>query len=361
MPSPKDPSQILSASPTRVRVRYPQERGTIGLRGDAPLSWEETCGPTMRAGDHWLFEFEVPEHDLIEVKLVRNDDDWQEGRNYMVHAGDQLDIEPYFDRAKPELLAQATLGEGENALRYQILLPPSYEEQSSKRYPVLYVLDGQSLWSTSEDPFGVWNLDATLAELFELHAMEEIIVVAIETGERRLDRLSPVRDEEGEGGLGEQLLAAIVQHLVPLVDRDFRTKSAREDRGVMGSSLGGLFAFFAAWSRSDVFGKAACLSSSFWWADRWMVRQAARGPAPSPMPSIYVDSGAAQNPYEKDPSLRDGFHHTRSMYRALLRLGYQPGSNLHRLTFAGESHNASAWASRVALPLQLLFPPVTST
>jgi predicted alpha/beta superfamily hydrolase len=347
--------------PTIVRVRYPEERGQIGLRGDAPLSWDETLAATSRAGDHWRFELEAPEHELVELKLVRNEDDWQEGRNYVVHAGDQIDIEPYFDRAAPELLDPQTVGEGEGALDFRVLLPPSYVEQTSKRYPVLYVLDGQSLWSTSEDPFGVWNLDSTLEGLFELHAMAEILVVAIDTGDRRADRLSPVPDEDGEGGRADLLLRAIVEDLVPLIDRDFRTKSSREDRGVMGSSLGGLFAFFAAWSRSDVFGKAACLSSSFWWADRWMVKEAARGPAPSPLPSIYVDSGAAKNPHEDDPALRDGFHHTRSMYRALLRRGYAPGSNLHRLTFAGESHNAAAWAARVALPLQLLFPPVDAT
>jgi predicted alpha/beta superfamily hydrolase len=356
------PPENTTAFPTtKVRVRYPTERGTIGLRGDAPLSWEETLGPTRRTGDHWLFEFDVAEHDLVELKLVRDDGDWQEGRNYVVHAGDQVDIEPYFDRSGPDLQPPAVLGEGERALRYQVLLPPSYEEQTSKRYPTLYAVDGQSLWTTSEDPYGVWNLDSTLAGLFELHAMEEIIVVAIETSEGRVDLLTPVKEEDGEGGQAESLLQVIGEALVPLIDRDFRTRPSRADRGVMGSSLGGLFAFFAAWTQPDVFGKAACLSSSFWWADRWMVRQVARGPAPSPPPSFYLDSGAALNPHEKDPSLRDGFHHTRSMYRALLRLGYVPGRNLHRLTFAGESHNAAAWASRVALPLQLLFPPVTAT
>jgi predicted alpha/beta superfamily hydrolase len=344
-----------ATSRTTVSVLYPEGRGTIGVRGDAPLSWEETRPATRRDGELWIFEFDVVEHELIELKLVRNDEDWEEGRNYVVHAGDQLDVAPYFDEASPELLDSRIIGEGDAALSVRVLLPPSYKEQTSKRYPVLYVLDGQSLWTTSEDPFGVWGLDATLASLFELHAMAEIIVVAIDTSERRADRLSPIADEENGGGQASVLLDAIVDKLIPIIDGEFRTKAHREDRAIMGSSMGGLFSFFAAWKRSDVFGKAACLSSSFWWADRWMVKTASSD-KPSPEPMIYLDSGAAMNPYERDPSLRDGFHHTRSMYRALLRLGYVAGQNLHRLTFAGESHEAAAWAARVALPLQILFP-----
>jgi predicted alpha/beta superfamily hydrolase len=353
----------LSANPSRtvVRVRYPEERGSLGLRGDDPLSWDETRAPTCRSGDHWMFEFDVPEHELVELKLVRDEDDWQTGRNYVAHAGDQLDIEPYFDREEPELLDPATLGAAEDPLEYRVLLPPSYDEQTSKRYGVLYVLDGQSLWSSSEDPFGVWHLDTTLGALFELHAIEDVIVVGIDTGEQRVLRLTPVKDVDGEGGDASGFLARIANELVPVIDREFRTKPTRRDRGVMGSSLGGLFSFYSAWTRPDVFGKAACLSSSFWWADRFMIRKATRGACPSPLPSVYLDSGAAKNPHEDDPSLRDGFHHTRSMYRVLLKRGYTPGSNLHRLTFAGESHNAAAWAARVALPLQLLFPPVVST
>lgn len=341
---------------TVVRVRYPEERGSIGLRGDPPLAWDETRPPTRRFGDHWLFELDVPEHALVELKLVRNDDDWQAGRNYVVHAGDELELAPYFDGGAPRLLDPATIGEGDDELSFRVLLPPGYDEQASMRYPVLYCVDGQSMWTISDDPFGVWNLDATLAALFELHAMQEILVVAIDTSRDRAERLSPVADPQVGGGKADELLAGIIDRLIPAIDATFRTRAKRDQRAIMGSSMGGLFAFYAAWRRGDVFGKAACLSSSFWWADRWMVRQVTQGPPPAAPATLYLDSGAAMNPYERDPSLRDGFHHTRSMYRALVKLGHAPGKTLHRLTFAGESHDAAAWAARVALPLQLLFP-----
>jgi predicted alpha/beta superfamily hydrolase len=145
----------------------------------------------------------------------------------------------------------------------------------------------------------------------------------------------------------------MVDGLKPTIDAKYRTMPEREHTCVMGSSMGGLFSFYAAWTRPDVFGKAICLSSSFWWAGRHMVRSIQAPPEPRPV--IYIDSGAALNPDEPNASSHDGFHHTRAMHRALDRIGYSP-ADVHRLTFPGQSHNAGSWAARVAIPLQLLFP-----
>lgn len=339
---------------TFVEVIYPRHRGAIGMRGSQPpLSWEHTTPPQVSEGDRHIFELEIPESVTLDLKLVRGEDDWAQGRNYAVHAGDQLRLEPAFDRTSCELRPAETVGEGERQLTYQVLLPPSYGEQEHKHYPVLYAQDGQALWVSSPDPFGVWRLDETLDHLLDLAIIQELIVVAIDTSERRLDRLGPVPDPEYGGGHGDVHLRAIVDGLKPHIDRTFRTLPGRDDTGAMGSSMGGLFSFYAAWTRPDIFGKAICLSSSFWWAQRYMIRAVTQ--APEPRPLLYLDSGAALNPEEPNASAHDGFHHTRAMHRALTRVGYT-AADLHRLTFPGQRHNAAAWATRVALPLQLLFP-----
>lgn len=334
-----------------IEVAYPAERGAIGLRGSrAPLSWEHTQLPTRVEGDKHIFEFDVPEDQTIDVKLVRNDEDWAGGRNYVVHAGEHLRLEPAFERTTYELTRAETIGE----LRFQVLLPPSYGEQTNRRYPVLYAQDGQALWAGSPDPFGVWKLEETLNSLFDLSACEELIVVAIDTADNRLDRLGPWADPEHGGGQGAHHLGQIVETLKPHVDMAYRTRPGREDTGAMGSSMGGLFSFYAAWTRPDVFGKAICLSPSFWWANRAMIRAVAA--APPRRPIIYLDSGAALNPDEARAN--DNFYDTRAMHRALTRIGYT-AADLHRLTFPGERHQAAAWAARVTLPLQLLFPQPT--
>lgn len=343
----------MSSRATIIEVIYPGHRGAIGIRGSQPpLSWEATTPPSESDGDRHVFRLELGEDVTLDLKLVRGEDEWAQGRNYVVHAGDHLHLEPAFDRTHCELRPPATVGEGELQLSYQVLLPPSYGEQDAKRYPVLYAQDGQALWVDSPDPFGVWRLEETLNGLLDLAIIRELIVVAIDTSRDRLDRLGPVADPTYGGGHAAAHLRAMTDVLKPAIDAEYRTLPEPANTGCMGSSMGGLFSFYAAWTRPDVFGKAICLSSSFWWANRHMIRAVTE--APTPRPEIYLDSGAALNPEEPNASAHDGFFHTRAMHRALSRIGYT-SAELHRLTFLGQSHNAAAWAARVGIPLQLLF------
>lgn len=339
---------------TLIEVIYPKERGAIGLRGSmAPLNWETTLPPDRTDGDGNLFRLQLPEGELVELKIARGDE-WAMGHNYMVHAGDHLHIEPTFDQRTARLQQGVVIEHEGTTTTIDVLFPPGYDEHPGQRYPVIYALDGQSLWSHSEDPFGVWSLDTTITELSNLAATDDVIIVAIHTAENRLDLLSPVPDPTYGGGHAQAFLERVINVIKPFLDGKIRTLPDRENTGILGSSMGGLFAFFAAWTRPDVFGKAACLSSSFWWNDRWMVKQVTSTPLPEPRPRFYLDSGAARS--ELDKENRDTYHHTRSMLRALTKVGFDIGSEVHRLVFPGQGHNAHSWASRIALPLQLLFP-----
>ncbi len=346
--------------PTWIEVHYPAALGVIGLRGShAPLSWEHTALPERSDGDDHLFCVPLRTDELLELKVVRGSE-WALGRNYVVHAGDHLRLEPCFDGGTPTFERGLVVEHGGRRATIDVLLPPSYREQPEKHYPVLYVLDGQSLWTDSTDPYGKWDLDATLGSLYDLGAVDELVVVGIHTAEERLSVLSPVPDPHYGGGDGPAFLALVVDGVRRFVDARYRTRRAPSCTGILGSSMGGLFSFFAAWSRPDVFGKAACLSSSFWWGDRWAVRHVQSAEPPAAKPFFYLDSGASPGPIE-DARVVDGFHHTRSMLRALARAGFDVGGDVHRLVFPGQLHQAAAWASRVALPLQLLFPHVTQS
>jgi enterochelin esterase-like enzyme len=357
---PTAPAQpALPAPPvTLVEVVYPPHRGKIGLRGShAPLSWEHTQPPDEIEGDRSLFRVPLPPDEVLEIKLVRNEEEWAAGRNYGVHAGDHLVLEPCFDRTKSRVEGPFEIDAGGHPIKFEVLLPPSYDEQETREYPVVYAQDGQSLWSTSQDPYGIWHLDDEVDHLYELGAIEELILVAIHTSDERVERLSPTPDPKYGGGKGPEHLAALLDHLLPHIDENFRTRTEPEDTCVLGSSMGGLFSFYAAWERPDVFGKAACLSSSFWWANRWLVRHVQRSRTPTPKPIFYIDSGAPIRSMETDPSARDGFHDTRSMFRALSDHAYTPGVDMNWLVFTNAKHNADAWRARIAIPLQILFPP----
>ena len=337
---------------TKIEVIYPRARGAVGLRGSlAPLSWEHSREPDRVIGDASLFTVGVPRGEILELKVSRGDD-WQLGLNYLVHAGEHLHLEPAFDQRTTRLEEGLEV----DGLRVDVLLPVGYDEHPEETYSVVYAVDGQSLWTTSKDAFGTWSLDTTLTSLAQVGATEDVILVGVHTAEDRLNLLSPVSDPTYGGGGGPAFLGRLIDQVKPFIEGRYRTKKGPAHTGMLGSSMGGLFAFWAAWTRPDVFGKAACLSSSFFWRNRWLVRMVKDTPTPSPRPLIYLDSGATPN--ELEQKSRDNYHHTRSMLLALTELGFEIGKDVHRLVFPGHEHNAAAWASRIALPMQLLFPRV---
>jgi predicted alpha/beta superfamily hydrolase len=282
------------------------------------------------------------------------------GRNAVIGKGDVVTLRPNFDRTNGDLSGQrhVPLPTG-GTLCFRVRLPPSYGEQEGQRYPVLYTQDGQSVWSDGTDPFGTWGLDRVLDELHDVGAIDELIVVSIDTGEERLHKLGPVADPHHGGGGGAIHLQGMVDQLKPLIDADFRTRPDRESTVLLGSSMGGLFSLWAAWTRPDVFGGAICLSSSLWWNERFMFKLVSSGTCPAPRPHIYLDSGAAASGFEEDASTRDGVHNTRAMFRALREHCYAANDDLSLLSWTGHHHDARSWAGRIGTPLQLFFPRST--
>jgi predicted alpha/beta superfamily hydrolase len=340
-----------------VRARYPQRRGTIGLRGErSPLSWEQSAPPVRTEGDVLVWELQVPAGSTLEAKLVRADGAWAFGRNLVLAGGDDVTLSPSFETSRGALEPWQRVETAAGPLDVRIYLPPSYREQDASSYPVIYAQDAQALWSDEPDPFGNWDLDRVLDGLLELGSMREVLIVSIRTAERRIEQLSPVPDPRFGGGGGEAHLRAITEGLKPWVDRTYRTRPGRDDTALLGSSMGGLFSFYAAWTRPDLFGKAMCLSSSFWWADRWAIHTVQGPTCPVPRPHFYLDSGAAQSPFEQDQNHRDGLHHTQAMSRAMVAHCYARGQDLDVLSFAGLRHDPTSWSARVAVPLQLMFP-----
>jgi predicted alpha/beta superfamily hydrolase len=341
-----------------IIAHYPRDRGTLTLRGSAAsLDWNRDLKPDRVDGDTSTFHVSVPHGECVEAKLVRSDGAWMVGVNVVIGAGETRNLRPAFDSPDGKLCAPETIEvPGAAPLRIRVMLPPTYGEQPSLRYPVIYAQDAQSLWSDGADPFGLWNLDRVLDALWDVRALEDLIVVSIDTSEQRLDRLSPIADPEHGGGHSAAHLEAIVSVLKPTIDRTLRTRPDRESTALLGSSMGGLFSFWAAWTRPDVFGAAMCLSPSFWWADRWALRHVSRAICPAPRPNLYLDSGAAASEHESEGGTRDGMHHTRAMYRALVAHCYEPGHDIHVLAFTGAKHDASSWAARIAVPLQIVFP-----
>jgi predicted alpha/beta superfamily hydrolase len=134
----------------------------------------------------------------------------------------------------------------------------------------------------------------------------------------------------------------VADRLVPAIDAQHRTRTGPEHRAVMGSSLGGVISLHLAWSRPEVFGMAACLSSTFGWQDD-LFERVARGPKP-PI-RLWLDSGWP----------RDNYEATRAMADRLRAVGFAEGRDLLWFAFPDGRHSEISWATRVHLPLQFFF------
>ena len=134
----------------------------------------------------------------------------------------------------------------------------------------------------------------------------------------------------------------LVETLKPLIDRKYRTLAGAINTAVMGSSLGGVVSFYLGWQWPEIFGKIACLSSTFAYRDDLLERIAAE---PKRRIRIYLDSGWPGDNYEA----------TRSMRDRLIWKGYRPGSELFYLAFPEARHDENAWATRSPIPFQFLF------
>ena len=142
-----------------------------------------------------------------------------------------------------------------------LYLPKNYET-STKKFPVIYMHDAQNLFDKKTSFVGEWQVDETLDSL-----NAQVIIVGIEHGnEKRLDELTPFKNEKYGGGNADYYLEFIVKTLKPHIDSTYRTNKESKNTTIFGSSLGGLVSFYAVLKYPKVFGKAGIFSPSFWYS-----------------------------------------------------------------------------------------------
>jgi len=143
-----------------------------------------------------------------------------------------------------------------------IYLPEGYATTVKKKFSVIYMHDAQNLFDAKTSFVGEWNVDEKLDSL-----KAQVIVVGIEHGnEKRIEELTPYKNEKYGGGNADNYVDFIVKTLKPYIDKNYRTKTKPKNTIIMGSSLGGLVSYYAAVKYPEVFGKAGVFSPSFWFS-----------------------------------------------------------------------------------------------
>ena len=338
-------SASAGAGATTARIHYDAGNGAILVRADkGPMSWTKGAAAAAGAGHVWTYTWPDSLGDIV-TKPALGTDRVSTGGAYRLKAGVTQDIYPFFGASTGQVTVGAALESPQlkNSRKLRIYLPPSYAENAAKRYPVLYMHDGQNLFDAKSAAYGVkWGIDETVNRLVGAGAMDEIIVVGVDNTADRIAEYTPCCDPKHGGGKLEAYQAFMTDTVKPYIDGALRTLPGRETTAIMGSSLGGIASVHMAQQRAQVFSKAGGMSSSFWWNAGSMVSK----PAARVAVRFYLDAGTSN----------DGLEGTLAMRDAMVKLGYKVDADLMFHADQGGSHNEKSWAARVERPLTWFFP-----
>ncbi|MCB0077240.1 MAG: alpha/beta hydrolase [Anaerolineales bacterium] len=225
-----------------------------------------------------------------------------------------------------------------------IWLPPGYDDDDSRRYPVLYAQDGQNLFNPDTAFAGTaWDLEKITTHLIDTGQIEPCIIVGIYNTPDRLYEYNPLRQQ------GQQYGRFLVEELMPAIDHSFRTVGGRRN-ALIGSSMGGLISTAFLWWHSDHFFGAAAMSPSYWvlWQAggpaNWLHYQRIRPQHPS---LLYIDRGT-----DRSESRIDG--HAQEVLQVCRDSGFLSEQLMYHVAQGGQ-HNEASWRARSHLPLDFLF------
>ncbi|RYG26686.1 alpha/beta hydrolase [bacterium] len=228
-----------------------------------------------------------------------------------------------------------------------VWLPPQYGTEPSRRFPVLYMHDGQNAFDAATSFAGEWRADEAATGLIGANLVEPVIIVAVPNmGVERANEYLPTR-ARNMGGKADLYGEFLAKELKPFVDRTYRTKTGSMDTGLIGSSLGGIVTLHLGLAKPSVFGKLGVVSPSVWWDDRLMLKRVAALPKKTSS-RIWVDIGSDESP----AAMKDA----EDLRDALIAKGWKRGKDLAFYLDWGAKHNEAAWSGRMGEILMFLFP-----
>ena len=167
-----------------------------------------------------------------------------------------------------------------------IYLPPSYSTESTKKYPVIYLLDG----SLDEDFIHIVGL-VQFGSFSWINMLPETIIVGIANTDRKRDFTFPSKVQKDKNdfpttGKSADFIQFIEKELQPYIDSNFRTSSSRT---LIGQSLGGLLATEILFKKPTLFDNYIIISPSLWWDNESLI--AMQATSYSSKKSVYIAVG----------------------------------------------------------------------
>ncbi|HXU30604.1 MAG TPA: alpha/beta hydrolase-fold protein [Thermoanaerobaculia bacterium] len=365
---------VLDLRPEIAAGRFHVATDKAGVRGGVvPLSWRETLLAADPDGDG-LYRVETTfaqapfggQAVTYKYKIERPDqpyDGWEDGRNRQLFLRTATQTASRIFNAPPDPIELSRVGTIRRHPAFpskflaprdvQVYLPPGYDREPRRRYPVLYLHDGQNVFDGAERGME-WQADETAEALISAGRVAPVILVAVHNTEARTDEYTPRQVErklpdgtvEKEGGKAPLYARFLIEELKPFIDRTYRTRRAGVDTAVGGASFGGLVSLWLALEHPKTFGAALAVSPAAVWDDNALVRQAEALRVKPPI-RVWVDIGT-----------REGDDYVAAVHRlrdALQKKGWKPGADLQFVEQEGGQHDEISWASRVEGMLLFLY------
>jgi len=238
----------------------------------------------------------------------------------------------------------------------RVWLPPGYDqdENAGRRYPILYLNDGQNLFESSTSFTGVeWGVDESADRLIREKVIPPMIVVGIDNaGNDRFREYAPHRSLQPLmlRVQGRRYPNFLTKEVMPFLARNYRVASGPQNTGLGGSSLGALISLYTAAVRPGMIGRLLLESPSLWASNRQMIRESREIKI---WPErVFLATGTAEaGRADRDRSMVDDVRELAAIFG---RSGLGP-NRLRLFIEEGANHHESAWARRFPEALSFLF------
>jgi predicted alpha/beta superfamily hydrolase len=234
--------------------------------------------------------------------------------------------------------------------------PPAYGANVQRRYPVLYLHDGQNLFDAQTAAFGVaWDAHRAADRLIAFGSIPPILMVGISNTDDRISEYTWIEGGREGGGKGKLYGRFLFEEVKPFIDEAYRTLPDRWNTGVGGSSLGGLVSLTLAWQFPEFLSRCAILSPSLWWSNcrilpdldddqTWMRRM-----------RFWLDMGTREG--ASHAIYGAGLTHARRLAECFSTAGLRPEVDYCYREVPDGDHCETAWAARFDQVLQFLYGP----
>lgn len=250
-----------------------------------------------------------------------------------------------------------------------VILPMEYNKSKNKKYPVIYMQDGQNCLDEDAFGFGGWKVHKTLYDLEASGDINPPIIVLIpNVGESseitRTMEYTPV-PYYNYGGFADYYINFLIRDVIPFIESKYRTQNTPGNRCIAGSSFAGLLSFYAGFRYSIVFGKSIAMSPSLWWCNNWMLNEVDNTAGYIPNCIFYLDSGGVTVEGIETPdkditgglmTYDDARMLTIELKELLISKGYTEGKEIKHYSNIKHTHNEKAWRERFPTALKFMFP-----